>query len=35
MTGDINGETESIVVAAEDEALSTDCFKNKIYERKN
>jgi hypothetical protein len=29
--GDIKGETESKIVAAQDEAISTYCFKNKIF----
>jgi hypothetical protein len=28
--GDITGETESTIVAAQDQAISTNCFKNKI-----
>jgi len=28
--GDIKGETESTVVAAQDQALSTNCFKKNI-----
>ena len=30
-SGDIKGETESKTVAAEDQAISTNCFKNKIF----
>ena len=29
-SGDIKGETESTIVAAQDQAISTNCFKNKI-----
>ena len=29
-TGNIKGETESKIVAAQDEAISTNCFKNTI-----
>jgi hypothetical protein len=29
-SGDIKGETESTIVAAQDQAMSTNCFKNKI-----
>ena len=29
-SGDINGETESIIVAAQDQAISTNYFKNRI-----
>jgi len=29
-SGDIKGETESTIVAAQDQAISTDYFKNKI-----
>jgi len=29
-SGDIKGETESKIVAAQDEAISTYCFKNKV-----
>jgi len=32
---DIKGETESRVVAAQDQAISTNYFKNKILEWKN
>jgi hypothetical protein len=28
--GDIKGETESIIVAAQDQEISTNCFKRKI-----
>jgi hypothetical protein len=28
--GDIKGETESTIVAAQDQAVSTNCFKRKI-----
>jgi hypothetical protein len=28
--GNIKGETESTIVAAQDQAISTNCFKNKI-----
>ena len=29
-SGDIKGETESTIVAAQDQAISTNYFKNKI-----
>ena len=29
-SGDTEGETESTIVAAQDQAISTNCFKNKI-----
>ena len=29
-SGDIKGETESIIMAAQDQAVSTNYFKNKI-----
>ena len=29
-SGDIKGEKESTIVAAQDQAISTNCFKNKI-----
>ena len=30
-SGDIKGETESIIVAAQEQAISTNYFKNKIF----
>jgi NADH:ubiquinone oxidoreductase subunit F (NADH-binding) len=30
-SGDIKGETESIIVAAQDQVISTNYFKNKIF----
>ena len=33
-SGDIKGETESTIVAAQDQAISTNHFKNKILEEK-
>ena len=30
ISGDINGETESTIVAAQDQGISTNYFKNKI-----
>jgi hypothetical protein len=33
--GDINGETESTTVAAEDQAISTKYLKNKILKGEN
>jgi ribosomal protein S4 len=33
--GDIKRETESTIVAAQDQAISTNCFKRKILERRN
>ena len=32
-SGDIKGETESTIVAAQDQAVSTNYFKNKILRR--
>jgi hypothetical protein len=32
--GDIKGETESIIVAAQDQTISTNYFKNKILKEK-
>ena len=32
-SGDIKGETESTIVAAQDQAISTNYFKNKILKR--
>jgi hypothetical protein len=29
--GDIKGETESTIVAAQDQAVSTNCFKGRIF----
>ena len=34
-SGDIKGETESTIVAAEDQAISTNYFKNKILKEEN
>jgi hypothetical protein len=31
-SGDSKGETEITIVAAQDQAVSTDCFKNEILE---
>ena len=31
--GDIKGETESTIVAAQDQAISTNYFKNKILKK--
>jgi hypothetical protein len=31
--GDIKGETESTIVAAQDQAISTNCFKRKILKK--
>ena len=31
--GDIKGETESTIVAAQDQAISTNYFKNKIFKK--
>ena len=33
--GDIKGETESTIVAAQDQAISTNYFKNKILRKKS
>ena len=33
-SGDIKGETESKIVAAQDQAISTNYFKNKILSKK-
>jgi hypothetical protein len=33
-SGDIKGETESTIVAAQDQAISTNYFKNKIWRKK-
>jgi hypothetical protein len=30
-SGDINGETESTTVAAQDQAISTNYFKSKVF----
>ena len=32
-SGDINGETESTILAAQDQAISTNYFKNKILKQ--
>jgi hypothetical protein len=32
-SGDIKGQTESTIVAAQDQAISTNCFKNKILKQ--
>jgi hypothetical protein len=32
--GDIKGETESTIVAAQDQAISTNCFKRKFWKKK-
>jgi hypothetical protein len=32
--GDIKGETESTIVAAQDQAAKTNCFKNKFVWKK-
>ena len=33
-SGDIKGETESTIVAVQDQAISTNYFKNKIWREK-
>jgi hypothetical protein len=33
--GDIKGETESLIVVAQDQALGTNYFKEKSNERRN
>ena len=33
-SGDIKGETESTIVAAQDQAIGTNYFKNKSFEKK-
>jgi hypothetical protein len=33
--GNIKGETESTIVAAQDQAISTNCFKNIISRKKS
>ena len=34
-SGDIKGETEGTIVAAQDQEFSTNYFKNKIFEGRN
>jgi len=34
-SGDIKGETESYIVAAQDQAISTNYFEMKIFEGRN
>ena len=31
-SGDVKGEAESTIVAAQDQAISINCFKNKNFE---
>jgi len=34
-SGDIKGETESTIVAVQDQAISTNYFKNKIFKEES